>query len=124
MYISSNRRNPKFFDLWKLNTGPGNLHCYTRTILTLQRHLSAKAKDISHLLKALLPIKMTLLYNRTNKILKRITTIMKPTGMPQRWKRMTAFFIILQTMEASLLTLSNTTSIQVKQINFMKPNGM
>lgn len=74
MYISSNRRNPKFFDLWKLDTATWKPALLYQNDSNLTASLISKSERYIALIKSITTDKNDLyLYDRTNKILKRIS---------------------------------------------------
>ncbi len=74
MYVSSNRRNPKFFDLWKLDTATWKPALLYQNDSNLTASLISKSERYIALIKSITTDKNDLyLYDRTNKTMKRLS---------------------------------------------------
>lgn len=93
MYVSSNRRDPKFFDIWKLDTATWKPALFYQNDSGLDASVISKSERYIALTKPVTTDKNEMyLYDRTNKTMKRISNDNEATWNPSAIEKNDSIF--------------------------------
>jgi dipeptidyl aminopeptidase/acylaminoacyl peptidase len=113
MYVSSNKRNPKYFDVWKLDTTTWNATIFYQNDSALDLSAISKSERFIALTKSITTDKNDLyLYDRNAKTMKRLSNDNEAVWNPQAFEKndSTLYYITNDGSEYSYLVKYNINS--------------